>query len=429
MTDRHILIVGGGPAGLTAACVLAEAGQRVLLVDQAARIGGAIFRQPTRRPACVLVPGAQKKRWLRLAARVAACEDRIDIRCSARFAGLDYRGAAMVTSDVNADGLIFFPRAVILATGASEVVRPRPGWTTPGVTTAGALQIALKSAGAQPRGDIVLAGSGPLLLAAGAQLAHAGNPPLAILEEGRPFAHPLQGLRLPLPYMQEAAPYLTTLMRHRVRILTNTRLLGIADSMGRKTLTLTSNGKTREITADHVGLHDGIEPNDYGLAAPDGLNIVRAGDCRASLGARAAEIDGEIAAQSVLATMGLPGSSVTRCRLEHEVLAQERLRQIFRPARPVNVTDLPAETVICRCEHRTMGDLSTLAKNGPVSARDLRLNGRFGMGPCQGRFCLTWASRALGGAPDSAELRGTRWPSRPIPIRAFVNAVDQTTDT
>ena len=73
-------------------------------------------------------------------------------------------------------------RRILLATGAIERPVPIPGWTLPGVMTAGAAQILLKTADLVPEGRTVIAGQGPLLYLAAIQLARAGAPPLAVLE-------------------------------------------------------------------------------------------------------------------------------------------------------------------------------------------------------------------------------------------------------
>ena len=54
-------------------------------------------------------------------------------------------------------------KAILIATGAMERPVPVPGWTLPGVMTAGAVQILLKSSGLRADAPLVLAGSGPLL--------------------------------------------------------------------------------------------------------------------------------------------------------------------------------------------------------------------------------------------------------------------------
>ncbi len=186
MSDDRILVVGAGPSGLAAAAELASAGAHVILADQAAAIGGAVYAE-NRTGKC------RAAEFLCLQAAIDNNRDRIELRCETVFAGLDYRGAALLTG---ARPLLFRPRALVLATGARERVQPRPGWTLPGVVTVGAAQIDLKCAGPLGHSRIVVAGSGPLLYALGAQLCRAGTPPVAIIEAGRPFSHPLHSLRL-----------------------------------------------------------------------------------------------------------------------------------------------------------------------------------------------------------------------------------------
>ena len=64
---------------------------------------------------------------------------------------------------------------VILATGALERPFPIPGWTLPGVMTAGAAQTMLKSSALVPDGPTVIAGQGPLLWLLAAQILRLGG--------------------------------------------------------------------------------------------------------------------------------------------------------------------------------------------------------------------------------------------------------------
>src|SRR5690606_31617878 len=106
--------------------------------------------------------------------------------------------------------------------------------------------------------------------------------------------------------------------------------------------------------------------------------------------------------------------------------AQAVLARLFRRVAP-DLAALPDRTVVCRCEGRTVGDLRALLgeQKAPLSAREVKLNGRFAMGACQGRFCADWTARLIGeinGAPPppAGEITGNRWPGRPVPVSAFV---------
>lgn len=428
MTETRVLVVGAGLAGLHAACVLAEAGEYVLVVERAPTIGGAVLRQPMpgREPA---LGHAHDRLWSAVMRRFGKLGDRIEIRCRTSFAGIDRTGVALVTSGTG-QGELFRPRALVVATGATELVRPRPGWTLDGVSTVGAIQVGLKATGTTPEGRVILAGSGPLLFAAGAQLAQAGNSPMAILEEGRPFTRPWRALGLPAPYLREAAGYMTRLFRAGVPILTAATVRDIRRVNGQLGVTYLRNGRPAELMADRIALHDGLTRNDPGLGIPDDLPWRLAGDCNTGLGARAAALDGDHAGREIAALLARTPPPAPPAGLDRERRAQASLARLFAPVAPPDLDALPDETVLCRCEGKTVGDLrkilGTEADTAKGTVRTIRLTGRFGMGRCQGRYCLHWTSALIGGNPGPAQLRGKRWPVQPVGIGALLDADDRT---
>lgn len=412
MDERQILVVGAGLAGTAAAVELARAGHRVLVVDRAARAGGAIHRQPL--PGRAGVETAAP-RWARLWAEAQALP--IDWAFETRFAGLDHQGSALLTGGLNR---LMRPAAMVLATGAREAVRPRPGWTLPGVITAGAAQMQLKTLGEAPKGRLLLAGSGPLLIALAAQLTRLGNAPVAVIEAGQPFAHPLLGLRLPASYLREAVGYMSTLIAHRVPLLTGAEVNHIAPEGAGLRVTLRHRGRERSFSVDQLCLHDGIRPNDAGLTDCAAIPVLRLGDCAEALGARAALAAGRAGGAALVkafASGARPGP-IDPAALRRERDAQALLARIYAHCSAARLADLPGDTVLCRCENRTLDDLRAL---GPAPrARQVRLNGRFGMGACQGRFCGEWVAQALG--QPTPTLGAPRWPAAPISISDLLHA-------
>ena len=109
-------------------------------------------------------------------------------------AGIDYRPCSTVWN-IGSDRRVEFSQggrsfgilagSVVVATGALERPSPVPGWTLPGVTTVGALQILLKGSGVV-YDDAVLVGAGPLLWLLAAQLVDAKTSPKAIVETTPP---------------------------------------------------------------------------------------------------------------------------------------------------------------------------------------------------------------------------------------------------
>ncbi|MGO4815991.1 hypothetical protein AB4156_41525, partial [Cupriavidus sp. 2MCAB6] len=183
------------------------------------------------------------------------------------------------------------------------------GWDLPGVMTAGGAQVLLKETGVPPTGPILVAGTGPLLLAVSAQLAKAGNPPVAVLERGRPWLRFNALLQMvgAGPQLGEAASYAATLLSQGVPYRTGTDILSVREDDAGLDIRVRRSGSLHRLRARHVLVHDGIEPNRVGipLSDPDGaVPVVLAGDGREVLGADAAILDGRRAACTVLARLG-----------------------------------------------------------------------------------------------------------------------------
>ena len=428
-----VLVIGAGPAGLAAAATLKRAGVSVEIIEQRPTIGGAIFRQPIEGVTPVAQPRAAKARFARL--RQAA--ENIPIHHEQVFIAVD--GDGWVVTENRRTGRIETrqPKAVIIATGAVEKVLPRPGWHLPGVSTAGGLQVMMKETGRPPQGRVLLTGNGPLLMAVAAQMARLGNPPVAVVEAGAPFRAVSAGLalfRFPRLLM-ESLGYMATLLTRRIPVLQATTVRDIRQTDEGLAVTLAGrNGRTREIIVDRVGLHDGIRPNDFALppegqSSPNHPLILHAGDGREALGSIAAEADGRKAAGQVIAALSgqapRPEAMLARMRA-----AQAVLDRIFAPAAGAqSLAALPDDTILCRCEGKTTGDLKRLVLGVDApSEREIKHNGRFAMGACQGRFCahntaaLMAELRPDQTVPAAKNLAGRRWPVRPVPIDAMITA-------
>jgi len=426
-TDKDVLVVGGGPAGIAAACRIAEAGYKVRLCDSRPTLGGAIFRGAGAKSPVISTEHLET--WRDLNAQLESKAAVIQVVTSTSFVGLDGTGVAVLKDCRNGEALRISPRAVIIATGAMESVRPVPGWHLPKVVTAGGLQVNMKTCGTPPDGDIIIAGNGPLLLAVAAQLATLGNPPVAIIESGRPMLPRLQILGLPLAYMREALSYYRTLRKFGVPWIHGAHIKHI--SQRGESLSVAVQKGSQEITydADIVALHNGLQTNSTGLPNenfdPDqGVVVVHAGDCREALGARAAPASGRYAADRLLAALRPSVSSLhSPLQLRRQALAQTRLKTIFKPVSQPQLQSMPDDTVICRCEQKTIGDLRQLLTKPGVSAKEIKLNGRFAMGRCQGRFCAKWtlelATEVTGMNYTTQSLAGNRWPVSPISIGAL----------
>ncbi|MDR3369320.1 FAD-dependent oxidoreductase [Rhodoferax sp.] len=431
MSHPDVLIIGAGPAGLSAAIELARLGLRSLLVEQRDQVGGAIYRGHADGHSATALTAHHRRRRDVLLQVLGEAGSRVTSALESVFLGVDRDGRCLIDNRRVGHVQGVLPKAVILAVGTVERVLPREGWELPGVVTAGGMQVQLKETGVPPQGPILLAGNGPLLLALGAQLAAAGNPPVAVLERARPLMTAWQQRRAVVdalrcwPNVKDAAYYVIQLLRAHVPYCSGWSLVSIRQtSTGLLVGSQHHSGVYREYLVQHLALHDGLLPNTTGLPAPmqsDQGCIVHAGDCREVLGAVAAIADGRRAAQQVVRHLGHACHDGQQDRAIDKVRrTQAAMAQLFQ-APPIVPT---AQTVICRCEGLRRTDFEHLLVAG--SARELRLVGRFAMGVCQGRFCAETVSSLAhehGIDFDPAALNGDvpRWPLRPVSLAALAN--------
>ncbi|MHC5907913.1 NAD(P)/FAD-dependent oxidoreductase, partial [Streptomyces sp. S6] len=275
----RLAVIGAGPAGLAATLAAAARGVRVTLIDAGPAPGGQFYRQPAptlgaRRPQSLY---HQWRTWQRLHAgldtRLAA--DQVTLltdhhvwcveRDSAGFTAHALLGPEQERSvAVHADG-------VLLATGGYEKVLPFPGWTLPGVLTAGGAQAMLKGSLVLPGRTAVVAGTGPLLLPVATGLASAGTRVVALVDSADPRAFVRRAgafVREPAK-VAEGAAYAARLLRHGVRTVMchavleahgTDRLEGVTvaplDAEGRPVP-----GRTRYITCDTLAVSHGLLPH------------------------------------------------------------------------------------------------------------------------------------------------------------------------
>lgn len=435
MFKSDVIIIGGGPAGLAAAGKLATAGIASMIVEQHSALGGAIHRQPVGNANAIKISSAASRRWKSLMQGVLS--PLVATSLSTTFFGIDGDGIVLVQKRDDQSVEKLEAKAVVVATGAVERVRPLPGWESPGVSTAGGIQVMMKETGLPPKGRVLLAGNGPLLVALAAQMIRAGNPPVAVIEAGDPLRKPFAGLNLfrQPALFGEALGYTATLLKSSTQWLRNAYVERIEkNTNGLLVHVVRPDGSQEILQVDRIALHDGIMENDIGLPEPAsdrGSLVLRAGDCRQALGVLAAVADGEHAASVVAEHLGMPISSTqtTQKRLASVTLAQKSVQRLFKPTKALpRPSAVPDETVLCRCEGRTVGELKKLMLQPEISGREVKHNGRFAMGSCQGRFCAANTAALMADLrpdeqqPTKQDLTGQRWPVRPISIGALASA-------
>jgi thioredoxin reductase/bacterioferritin-associated ferredoxin len=440
-----VAVVGAGPAGLAAATVCARAGLSTVLFDEQPAPGGQIYRAVTATPVkqkTILGPDywaghelAQK--FLTSGAHYVP-DATVWNLTREREIGVSVAGAASILT----------AERVILATGALERPFPIPGWTLPGVMTAGAGQILLKSSGLVPDGRTVIAGCGPLLWLIAWQYLNAGARIDAVLETAtdREAAWRHAPAFATSPYFLKGVRLMYA-VRRRVRVVSGVVDL-CANGVERvETVTYrTARGSEQRLPVDNLFLHQGVVPNvNVAMAAGvehrwddaqlcfspildvDGTTtlpgIAIAGDGAGIAGAEGAQARGMLAALAAARALrpgvqALAPEAEVRARLARYLRGRAFLDAYYRPA--VQFRRPARETLVCRCEEVTAGQIADTVALGCTGPNQMKAFLRCGMGSCQGRLCgLTVTeliAQARGVDPQEVGYYRLRPPVKPITL-------------
>ena len=448
--ETDVLVIGAGPAGLNAAREAIQSGLDVILVDENVVPGGQISRQ--RLPMGDLSD----------ATRMLEAEFGPSLHYMGGTTCVAIRPGWEAFLSKNGSLTLVRARAVVLAVGALERSRPVPGWTLPGVMTAGAAQTMLKGSGVVPFRRAVVAGSGPLLLAAASQLLHAGVRVEAVVEASRPRIGHLRevpGLLQGGGVLAEGLRYLATLARRGVPVLRGwgvRRVVGAASVEGIEIgpldhdwLPRAADGTVREIECDLVLLSFGFT-SSTDLAAMAGCRLERdavhgawkpwrsadfetsepgvwaVGDCAGVEGAQVSALEGTLAGLAVVERLtGKPASGSRLGRVRRRLgrlQAFERAINSVWKYQPGSVSWATGDTVICRCEGTMLSELESAMADGATGLHALKLRTRAGMGRCQGRTCAPLLSDLVktgNVATESITPPSVRFPVRPVSAGAI----------
>jgi D-hydroxyproline dehydrogenase subunit alpha len=405
-----VVVLGGGPAGIAAATTAAEAGCRVCVLDENPAVGGQIWRGYQAASAGREPHGREFAHWLE---RLKSAQ--VEIRSGTVVIAQPAAGALRVESATGWSDVRY--KHLIVATGARERFLPFEGWTLPGVTGVGGLQALVKGGLPIAGKRVVLAGSGPLLLAVAAGLAKRGAQIAGIFEQAEwkelaKFGASL--VRVP----GKIAEGLSYRAATRSAAYRTGSWVVQAEGEGRlRQVTVAVGAEHRQIACDYLGCAFHLVPN-LELPALLGCHINEGyvdvdktqqssvpgvycvGELTGIGGLDKALVEGEIAG---LTCAGRRAVHLLRER-DGWVKFARRLDATFAPRREVRELAGP-ETFVCRCE-----DVRRSALAGMRNWREAKLHTRCGMGSCQGRICGP-AVQALFGW-EAASVRPPLMPAR-----------------
>ncbi|MET7349714.1 NAD(P)/FAD-dependent oxidoreductase [Streptomyces mirabilis] len=462
-TERpHLAVIGAGPAGLAASLAAAAHGVRVTLIDSAAGAGGQFYRRPpaglgARRPEAL---HHRWRTWRRLGDALAARVEAGTIRHLAdhhvwcveaveRVEPVELVVHALL-GPLQEEPVTVRADAVLLATGGYEKVLPFPGWTLPGVVTAGGAQAMLKGGLVVPGQRAVVAGTGPLLLPVATGLAAAGVEVAALVESADPKAFLWRPLALAAQpgKVAEGVRYGAQLLRHRVKLLPRHTVVAAHGEQRLDAVTVAAldthgrvgPGTERRIACDTLAVGHGMLAH-IDLAESlgcriDGLNVAvdeeqrtdvpgvwAAGETTGIGGAALSLAEGHIAGRSAAAR--LTGTRPDPHTWARAARSRRRAREFFAAldtvyAPPAHWTEqVTDDTVVCRCEEVTAGAVrNAVDELGAGDVRTVKLLTRAGMGWCQGRMC----EPAVAGLAGCEQTPGRRLLARPVPLGVLARA-------
>lgn len=460
MREVDVAVVGAGPAGLAAAAEVAAGGARAVVIDAYPQPGGHYFKHlpPTFEPHVRYLDDRQAElrglitplarlglEMLRETVVWGVFREGVDLD-SGRKPGVDNPKEAGGQGQGKAFTLCLHgphpvrtvrARCVLAATGAYDRPLVFPGWTLAGVITLGAAQMLMKGQGILPGQRVLVAGSGPLLLAVAAGLAERGAQVVAVLDLATPWDNwrtMPPGLWGQWGRLREAWQYWRRLRGQRSALLfrhTVFRALGReaveAVTFGRvdeagyplwytaRTVEvdlvcvglgfLPNTALTRHLGCQHVYdvRLDAFFPRHAATMETSVAGVFVAGDVTTLGGKEMARLQGRVAGLNILGRLGYLPPEVVRERVSRLVPAirrEQRFARLLREwvqVRPGLMALVEDDTIVCRCEEVTARHVRAAVADGARDIRGVKVRTRCGMGPCQGRYCEMTVGQLVAG--------------------------------
>jgi hydrogen cyanide synthase HcnB len=461
MKEVDLVIIGGGPAGITAATEAARMGASVALIDENENLGGKVFG-PT---GSTIKGGASDKIEKNLRRQILKDFDRVKDKVSLYLNTevwdiFDQRLVLLYTKSGSVEQVNRIKGdKLIICVGAFEKAIPFPGWTLPGVFSVGGLNTLVKK-GILPGERFLIAGAGPLQLVLANHLINAGAALSAIVNAAslKDIAANASKLFASIDYLKirSGFDYLRNIKRHHIPIFRShiiSKVYGTREVEKAEIVKVDRSwnpirGTEKEIRVDSVAFGFGLIPcteltrlcgcqhiydEDLGYwrvelterMETNVPGVFAAGDGQTIKGYSAAIEEGRVAALEACTQLDRMDRSEADRLLRPALRKLKRFKQFgqimdaISAPRPGIFNILSDDTVVCRCEEVTLQDVISAVADGARDVNDIKRRTRLGMGHCQGRFCgqvindLIWR---LTGVRKQREIFTSRTPAKPIPF-------------
>jgi thioredoxin reductase len=465
--QTEVAVLGAGPAGIAAGLAARRAGARVTIVDESPHPGGQIYRQPSdafrvRRPE---VLGKEYARARHLTRELAAAS--VELLTGTLVWGVEENRTLLLFQEPGTAEALKAD-AIIVAAGAYDRPVAFPGWTLPGVWTAGGAQAMLRGQRIVPGQRVLLAGAGPLLLPVAKALVEAGATVVGVVEATNRIEWALQAHRMLGCWdrLGEVVRYEAALLRARIPRFFGHVVIRAEGTGGVERATIAAADRHwRPKTGTEKGFDVDLLCIGYGFLSSLELprllgcemiyhpsqrqylprhtadmessvpGVFVAGETTGIGGADLALAEGEVAG---LAAARLLGHALGADRQREMAAAQVRRRHLLGFTRMLDelfamrpgIYELAdADTPLCRCEEVSLAEVQAAVRGGADSVRAVKGRTRVGMGPCQGRICNDLVAHVVAGETGHAledVLDITpRPPIKPVPLGVLAELVEE----
>ena len=461
--EYDVAILGGGFSGLVAAGILKDHDLDILIIDEYNRLGGQYLKTHPILSNSDIERNSLQEIGFRQIENIEG--GRVKIMTRTRVLEINDRRELLLEHDLE-QLFALTPEIILLAAGAREKFVPFKGWTLPGVISTGAVQIMMKGSGVIPAEDMIIGGSGLFLYTVASEVIANGGRVSTIYDENSrmqkmSFTKNLigQGEKLKEGFGQAARILFSpTRMRHRHRIVEargedQLEEISVAkvDRLGAVIpeservqpceCLAVGNGFAANI---ELGLLAGCSPEydaDKGgwvIATAENFEtsvpgVFAAGEITGVGGALKSITEGKLAAFSILNKLGKIDDS--QYADETRSIRKERKRHLqFGSAfnalthlSPEKIISIPDDTILCRCEDITMGQVKDAIAAGCRTPVAVKRATRTGMGICQGRICTPVLYEIIGTITRTPvhELKplSVRGPVKAIPLEVLAKPI------
>ncbi|PKO08596.1 MAG: hypothetical protein CVU40_14965 [Chloroflexi bacterium HGW-Chloroflexi-2] len=467
----ELAVIGAGPGGMEATITAAGFGVRTVLIDSYPQPGGQYFM---RIPSDFKVDYENKTETAgrKLVNYVLKVPSLKILNCLVWGLFQEEDGSWLVA--LYGENAPKYVRAknLILSTGSYDTPVAFPGWTLPGVVTSGGTLVLLKNQRVAPGKRALISGTGPLLFSVAAHLIEAGVEVVALCEVNHILPHGIKHAFTMLKQwdrLTEGAKYMKTILgvktpykigwsvvEARGQDAVEQAIIAKMDKFGHPIpgtqkvfdvdlvvsgFTLTPNTGLPRMIDCEMSYQAGkggwipVRDADFQTSIP---HVYVVGDGAGVGGAENARLEGKIAGTSVAKNTGflsLSREKQIRQEIQSDLHQQHRfgdlLSDLFTPPAGL-VSLLKDDTIICRCEEITLGEIKDAIQMGARSIGEVKMLTRTGMGNCQGRMCEHTVAAIIadqlageGVTREDVGYYSIRPPLHPLPQSFLADAVPE----